>query len=617
MIFDVEADGLLDEATKIHVLAYEKEGSIRHTHSYEEMRKILTSAKLLIGHNIIRYDIPLLEKILNIKIKARLIDTLALSWYLFPYRILHGLDSWGKDFNVEKPPIEDWNNLTPEEYAHRCKEDVRINSKLWVQQKDKLLRLYKDKKQANRLISYLSFKMDCAREQERSRWKLDVERAKKNVYTLEKLQEEKLSTLSKVMPKVPVKMLRKRPAKPFKKDGTYSVHGVKWFALLKERNLPKDYLGEIEIVVDYQEPNPNSVSQVKDWLYSLGWEPIEYKFVREDDGSERKVAQVRVDSDEGKTLCPSVLKLIDKHKEIKELSDLSTIQHRLGIFKGFLENEKDGWLKAEISGLTNTLRFKHKVLVNLPGVDRPWGEEIRGCLIAPEGYTVCGSDMSSLEENTKKHYMFPHDPEFVKEMSKPGFDAHLDLAKFAKAISQEEIDKYLAKDPSYAYVKATRGIYKPANYACVYGVGAPKLARTTGLSLSKAKELIKVYWERNWAVKKVAEDCEVKNVDGEDWLFNPVSKFWYSLRSDKDRFSTLNQGTGVFCFDSWVREVRKQRSQLTGQFHDEIIACIKQGYEEKYEKILRSAIDIVNKTLKLNILLDIDVKFGKTYAEVH
>jgi hypothetical protein len=34
------------------------------------------------------------------------------------------------------------------------------------------------------------------------------------------------------------------------------------------------------------------------------------------------------------------------------------------------------------------------------------------------------------------------------------------------------------------------------------------------------------------------------------WLYNPVSKFWYSAIY-KDIFSTLNQGTGVYCFDTW------------------------------------------------------------------
>jgi len=48
---------------------------------------------------------------------------------------------------------------------------------------------------------------------------------------------------------------RKRPAKPFKKDGSLSATGEKWFALLRERHLPEDYLGVVEVVTGYKEPH--------------------------------------------------------------------------------------------------------------------------------------------------------------------------------------------------------------------------------------------------------------------------------------------------------------------------------------------------------------------------
>lgn len=73
----------------------------------------------------------------------------------------------------------------------------------------------------------------------------------------------------------------------------------------------------------------------------------------------------------------------------------------------------------------------------------------------------------------------------------------------------------------------------------------------------------------------------------------------------------------MYCFDTWISNWRKVRSQLTGQFHDEIISCIPEGKEEAYETILRQAIDKTNDQLKLNVKLDIDVQFGKTYSEIH
>ena len=618
MIFDVEADGLLEEATKIHVMAYTKGNRVCHTHDYEEMKELLCGARILIGHNITRYDIPLLEKILKIKIRARLIDTLALSWYLNHKRNIHGLESYGEQYGVEKPHIDNWENLSPEEYAHRCIEDVKINRHLWKDLKNKLLRLYETIETADRFIKYIMFKMDCAAEQERSGWKLDVDRARRNLDELLELEKEKVEELKLHMPRVPIFTTKTKPKKPFKKDGTYSTFGAAWFKLLKDRGLPKDFEGELQIQVGDKEPNPSSHQQIKEWLFSLGWEPATFDYKREEGSwEERAIPQVRVDGDEGKELCPSVLLLAKKEPAITVLEGLSVIQHRISIFNGFLENEKDGWLKAEINGLTNTLRFKHKVLVNLPGVSKPYGEEIRGCLIAPEGKVLCGSDMSSLEDSTKRHFMFEYDPDYVNEMARPGFDPHLDLAKFAKVVTQEEIDSWINKERGAKNLKPLRTDYKVVNYSATYGVKASKLSRTIGASKKKAQQLLDNFWKRNWAILSVVDSLYIKHLDGEMWLFNPVSKFYYSLRYEKDKFSTLNQGTGVYCFDTWIREFRKVRSQLTGQFHDEIIACLNKGEENKYEKILRQAIEKVNLVLKLNVVLDIDVQFGETYADIH
>lgn len=153
--------------------------------------------------------------------------------------------------------------------------------------------------------------------------------------------------------------------------------------------------------------------------------------------------------------------------------------------------------------------------------------------------------------------------------------------------------------------------------SAMYGVGAPKLARELKVPVSEAKKLLEAYWKKNWAVKAYAENAKIKKVNGQEWVYNPVSKFWYSLRSRKDIWSTTNQSTGVFCFDSWIREFRKVRSQLTMQMHDEIGIEIKEGSRDKAEKLLRDAIDKVNEKLKLNVNLDISVQFGKSYADIH
>lgn len=613
MIFDIEGDGL--NPTKIHVLSYTDGDKIRHTYDYDEMRELLTNATVLIGHNIILFDIPVLERILSIKIHARLIDTLPLSWYLNHKRVLHGLESYGTEFGFPKPKVDDWENLPREEYAKRCDADVEINKRLWAQLKGKLLELYDSKEEADRLITYLMFKMDTVREQEKSKWKVNVDLVKTTIAELEKDKQHREVALKKVMPTVKVYRQKDYPAKPYKKDGTYSVQGALWFKLLKDQGLPKDYKEPVSIFVREEEPNPGSSDQVKNWLFSLGWEPATYKYNTKPDGTENKVPQVRVDGDDGKELCPSVKELEEIEPSIQELEGLTTAVHRLSVLNNFLSDMEDGYLRARVAGLTNTLRFKHKELVNLPGVDKPYGTQIRGSLVTKEGKVLCGSDMVSLESTTKRHYMYPYDPEYVIEMSKPGFDEHLDLAKHAGAVSQVDIDNY--QQGIAPHVKGIRKNFKKTNYSAVYGIRKRKLSRELRIKEKDAQGLLDAYWGRNWSVLEVVKNTLIKHIHGEMWLFNPVSKFWYSLRYEKDIFSTLNQGTGVYCFDTWIKHFREERPQITAQFHDEVVLEIKEGYEKKCEEMLKRAIDKTNKELILNVPLDVDIQFGKNYAEIH
>tara|TARA_R110000822_G_scaffold90103_4_gene208504 strand:- start:3002 stop:4852 length:1851 start_codon:yes stop_codon:yes gene_type:complete len=612
-VFDTETNGLLDVLTKVHVLSYSHDGrEIKHTHDYDEMRLFFSEAKVLVGHNICRFDIPAVEKVLGIKVKARLVDTLALSWYLNHERVKHGLEGYGEDYGVPKPVIKDWDSLTPEDYAHRCNEDVKINSRLWRDLDLKLNKLYQDQGEKDRLIDYLTFKMECAREQETLRWKLDVPRTQEAYDNILVLKEQKVEQLAEAMPKHILTRVATQPKNMTKKDGELSSHGEKWVALCKEYKQPVTSLSFV-VKTGEERGNPNSSDQVKDWLYSLGWKPRTYKFVRDKKtGEERQIEQVRREGE----LCESVKGLSEIDPAVDLLDGLTVLTHRAGILKGFLDCvSDDGYLKAEIAGLTNTLRFKHaKPLVNLPGVDKPYGDVIRGVLTCEDGYVLAGADMTSLEDTTKRHYMKPLDPDYVEEMSREGFDPHLDLAKFAGVIDQNDIDKHNSGERS---LKALRKNYKVVNYSATYGVGAPKLARETGMSVKEAKALLDAFWSRNWSVEAVARSLRVRELFGCMWLYNPVSKFWYALRSDKDRFSTLNQGTGVFCFDTWVAICRKNGVKTIGQFHDEVIALVEDEQQEEVKAIMHKAATKLNEKVKLNVPLGCDVQFGKTYGEIH
>lgn len=611
-VFDIETDGL--DSTKIHVLSWSTDGKeIHNTHDYDVMRKFFTEAEVLVGHNIVRFDIPAVEKVLGIKVTARLVDTLGLAWYLDHERARHGLKFYGEDYGIQKPEIEDWKGLTPEDYAHRCDEDVRINCRLWKDLDYKLSRLYPSPVEKERFCEYLTFKLECAAEQESLQWKLDVAKAEKYLEEWSDLFNSKSEALADAMPPVIKYKTVEKPShdRMYLKNGDVSVAGQKWIDLCREYKVPETTVS-MRVIHSKERANPNSPPQIKSWLDSLGWVPKTFKFTRNKvTGDEKSVPQTRKDGE----LCSSVRELADKEQAIIYYDGLSVLQHRISVLKGMVNSECDGYVQASVQGFTNTLRFRHaKPLVNLPAVDKPYGKEIRDCLIAPEGYVLCGADMTSLEDTTKRHYMKPLDPDYVEEMSKEGFDPHLDLAKHAGMITQDDIDKHNSGERK---LTALRKNYKAVNYSATYGVGAPKLSRETGMSRKEAKTLLDSFWSRNWSVEKVASETKTKEVLDSLWLWNPVSKFWYSLRSDKDKFSTLNQGTGVFCFDTWVALCRKSGIKTIGQFHDEIIALVQKGEEQKVADKMKKAADSLNEKLQLNVPLGTDVQFGNSYAEIH
>ena len=100
-VFDIETDGLYDEATKIHcIVFYDLIGD----RTYEFGPRVidaallcLAEADLLIGHNIINYDIPVIEKLwpetFTKKPFPQIIDTLLCTRLIWPKEKLYDLDT--------------------------------------------------------------------------------------------------------------------------------------------------------------------------------------------------------------------------------------------------------------------------------------------------------------------------------------------------------------------------------------------------------------------------------------------------------------------------------------------------------------------------------------------
>lgn len=662
---DFEADGLLDEATKIHVMSigwkFEKTGElkIKSTDDYSIMKTFLQDpAMTIVIHSGIRYDVPLVEKILGIEVKATVIDSLGLAWYLDIGRPKYGLESYGEDFGTPKPEVDDWEGLTYEEYKFRCQEDVKITYMLWEKLLAKLRELYDKDEDIVRVIKYLNFIVLCARKQEVQKIQVDLKLTNKNLDHFNSLKENKFFELQKAMPKVPKISIRSKPKKFYNKKGDLTALATKWLDLLESGGYPQNYDEPVKVITGYEDSNPNSPQQKKDWLYSLGWVPESYSYTRnKETGEVKKIEQIL---NEEKELCPSVLKLAKKDPAIELLDGLSILSHRIGLLKGLIKNSNEsGEVVQTLSKLAVTLRWQHGVIVNFPRYtgkgDIADGKWIRECIIAGNGNKIVQSDLSGIESRTSDHYTFHINPERIIKTKQKYFDPHTEIAVASNLMTEDEEiwfkwtkeNKDRAKNgetvdlppetfgkPSDVFyilaqlegdeakklmdkLKMARSKGKTTNYASLYLVGANTLARNLDITKKEAQNLIDGYWKINFAVKKFSETLTIKKVGKENWVLNPINKFWYHLRNEKDVFSVVNQSSAVYCFNMWVYNVSLLGVFPNIQNHDDLALVCREDQTEEYENILKKAMENLNKQLKLNVQIACEIQVGDNLAETH
>ena len=669
-VCDIETKGFLNKLHSFddfHVLGVgfkNEQGSwdVKTFNKKEHVQKLFGNKdNTIVMHNGIRYDKPALEK-MGIEVNATIIDSLALAWYLFPNRSREGkkfgLESFGEDFGVPKPKVDDWENLSYEEYCHRVTEDVKINIQLWEALLQKGFAIYQEEVyNFIRVINLLNFIMLCAHKQEVQGLHADVKKTKETLSYFQRLKEEKINFIKEAMPKVPVSVLRKRPKTLFKKDGSLSSAGEKWKILTEGCGLSIDYDGDIKEIVRYDEPNPNSVDQKKKWLYSMNWEPQTFKHNRDKITGEVKVVEQIMTED--KMLCPSVLKLKEIEPAIEHLDGLTVLTHRIGILKSFLDNcDENGMIVQGLQQLAVTMRWQHSQIVNLPRYtgkgDLRDGKWIRECLIAPPGYKIVQADLSGIESRTSDHYIMDINPDRVAKTQMPYFDPHTEISVFANLMTPDEEVFFIFKNnfpdgklsdvESFSelykssegvrkllslpeeeqnkllrHLKTVRSKGKTCNYASLYNVGAKTLARNLEISEKEAKNLIDAYWKIHFAVKVFTESLKTKKVFGETWVFNPIAKFWYYVRNEKDLFSIVNQSSAVYCFNMWVYFITKRGEFPCSQTHDDCVLIAKNEEQEinRVRQIFHDAMDDLNNYLKLKVKLDCESQVGDTLAETH
>lgn len=159
LVFDIETNGFLDELSKIHCIAVLNADDASQSWVYGPGQidagvAQLSAADELIGHNIINFDIPAIQKVYpEFSVSEKLVtDTLVLSRLIhsdlknedynasrtaedFPkkYYGSHSLKAWGIRLGIHKGDFgeqTDWSEWT-QGMQDYCVQDTKVNHRLW------------------------------------------------------------------------------------------------------------------------------------------------------------------------------------------------------------------------------------------------------------------------------------------------------------------------------------------------------------------------------------------------------------------------------------------------------------------------------------------------------
>ena len=160
LLFDLESTGLLRRGSRIHcIVARDQADNSTHVFDHQPERSIIQGVKMLehadvlIGHNIIGYDVPLLkEQFPDFAPQGELLDTLVMSRLFYPHiadrdyerrpigmpqRLYgrHSLEAWGYRLKCFKGDFGkhdgNWAEYTPEMLDY-CIQDTEVTLKLYA-----------------------------------------------------------------------------------------------------------------------------------------------------------------------------------------------------------------------------------------------------------------------------------------------------------------------------------------------------------------------------------------------------------------------------------------------------------------------------------------------------
>lgn len=520
IVIDIEANGLVDPSRIWLVVCKDIDTNQYHIFREKEnldlLKEFLSNCTLVIGHNILGYDIPVLHKILGINVPIDItLDTLIISKLVDYPRQGHSIEDYGIEFGIPKGDFRDFSKYSPEMEAY-CIRDVDICHRIY----GKYRRYVSDPAHAPSIRLEHDFQIICNKLTENG-FGFNVEKAKS---LLAKVEAELAQLDEAILAAFPPRLKLIREVTPKEtKYGTISLtsipKGMREHTADLTVGAPFSYCAWTEF-------NPSSHKQIIGILNESGWRPVNktkthidterelsrLKFSNKRDSeldlrlkelhtklNDLKITGWKVDEDNLETLPASApppsrllakrILLESRRRTLTEWIDLATEDERIhGKFYG-------------IGAWTHRMAHQNPNTANIPnefdtaGKRKLYGKELRSLWMAPRNRLLVGVDAEGIQLRIFAHYI--NDPEFT--------DA---LVKGQKA---DKTDPHSLNQRILGPVCKSRAAAKRFIYALLLGAGMGKLSEILGCSNSETEEALGRLMGRYEGWRKLKENVFPKD----------------------------------------------------------------------------------------------------------
>jgi len=574
LVFDIETDDL--KATKVWCIVAQNPDSgeiFKFPPSrLNEGYQFLTTADRLIGHNIIGFDIPMVEKFGGIDLSDKeVIDTLVLSRLFNPTRDGgHSLETWGYKLNLSKIEFNDYTSYSSEMMEY-CVRDVQLNTLVLNELRKESKGFSKDSITLEQGVAKI------IKQQEVNGFLFDLHKA---AVLLAELREKKQQIENEVQTTFKPRWVDDKLVTPYiKKDGTLSKRGLtdEEYDRCITQNTFDPFMRQT-----LQEFNLGSRKQIGEYLIDFGWKPERFT----------PTGQPIVDE---KTLSE-----ITHIHEAKLIADFLLLQKRIAQIDSWVEAvQDDGRVHGFVipnGTITGRMTHRNPNMAQVPSVHSPYGKECRACWIVDEGNVLLGVDASGLEIRMLAHYM--DDEDFTKEILDG--DIHTANQKAARLKSRNQAKTFI--------------------YALMYGAGDEKLGKVVEGNTADGRRAREHFFDSKPTFKSLRD--RVQRAANKKFLKGLDGRKLY-IRNNHAALNTLLQGAGAIvmkkalCLLSDRLNTTNTRHKFVANIHDEWQIEVPECQANKVGQLAVRSIKEAGEYYNLRCPLDGEFKIGRNWSETH